>query len=146
MAETHPIVQELRSRLRSGRLTDAERVVLELGKEYRPILRRGIFRLRANKQCFYNAGEYAGRGPEYGNYVEGYAAYVDQPLFHHAWLSLDGETAIDVTLRDPKKYVYFGIEIPTYLVSKLLLRRGHFGVLDPFDPSLVDELRAIRSI
>jgi hypothetical protein len=145
MPESHPVVEYLQSWLHTGRLSAAERIVLELGRVYRPTLRPKYFRLRAPKQCFFNAGEYAGRGPQFGNYVEGYAASATQPPFHHAWLSLDGETAIDVTLRDPMSYQYFGIEIPTTLLEIWMVWRRHFGILDPFDESLIKELRASRT-
>ncbi len=93
-----------------------------------------------------NAGDYALSHPKFGTYVEGFAASDDMPPFHHAWLTLDGETAIDVTLRDTKAYFFFGIEFPTAFLSKWLDRRRHWGLLQPFDGALIEDLKAYREL
>jgi len=60
------------------------------------------------RQCFRNAGCLAERGN--GAYCEGFALGPDlSMLFHHAWITLDGTSAIDVTLPDGPAYKYFGV-------------------------------------
>ena len=53
---------------------------------------------------------------------------------HHAWITLDGTHAVDVTWREPSS-AYFGIAFPTTadLARALDAREGCFGLLDPID-------------
>jgi hypothetical protein len=56
---------------------------------------KGYRRQWARKQCFRNAGILADRGM--GTYCEGFILSPPHFLFpiHHAWITLDGKTAID---------------------------------------------------
>jgi len=57
----------------------------------------------------------------------------------HAWVTLDGLHAIDVTWRDGPNCHYFGIVFPKTVLAHWVSKRGYFGLLDPVD---VDLLRA----
>ena len=126
--EKHP-VRDFLLRWKDKHVSEAELAVLEFGRIFTPINRPKGFRLRKAKQCFANAGDYATRDdPKLGNYVEGFTASKSQTPFHHAWLTLDGETAIDVTLPDASDYTYFGIEFPTVLLRHWITQRGYWGL------------------
>ena len=73
--------------------------VLEHGRPYVGISRPKGYRKLKDKKCFYNAGKLALANR--GTYVEGFTGF-GSALFpiHHAWLTLDGEHAIDVTWAD----------------------------------------------
>jgi hypothetical protein len=87
---------------------DAERAVISRGRPFIGIERpKGYRHQRAIKQCFWNAADAAMRGR--GTYVEGFVVTPDDWWpFHHAWLTLDGQHAIDQTLPDAPKCHYFG--------------------------------------
>lgn len=123
-------------------MTETELAVLANGHPFVPTVRPKGFDLGKPKDCFVNAGDYAISDPKFGTYVEGFAASDDMPPFHHAWLTLDGETAIDVTLRDATGFSFFGIEFPTELLLKWVCCRGYWGLLDPFDGAIIEEIRA----
>jgi hypothetical protein len=87
---------------------EREKLVLEYGRPFVGIGRpKGYRRQWMVKQCFRNAGILADTGR--GTYCEGFALIEHRFLVHHAWITLDGKTAIDVTLPDAPKYRYFGI-------------------------------------
>jgi hypothetical protein len=60
----------------------------------------------------------------------------------HAWITLDGVHAIDVTLRDPASDVlYFGIPFSLEVLERWIRKRRHWGLLDALDTD-IDELLA----
>jgi len=67
---------------------------------------------------------------ERGFYVEGYAMSHEDWPFQHAWITLDGLHAVDVTLRSPASdCFYFGISIPFRILrAEILARDGRFPV------------------
>jgi len=69
---------------------------------------------------------------ERGFYVEGYAMSHEDWPFQHAWITLDGLHAVDVTLRSPASdCFYFGISIPFRILrAEILARDGRFPLLD----------------
>jgi hypothetical protein len=79
--------------------------------------------------CFRNAGILASEGR--GIYVEGHASG-DTGLFEHAWITLDGMTAIDPTLPDGERYQYFGVALTPTTLSRLIVRCGYWGFLDAY--------------
>ena len=69
--------------------------------------------------------------------------------FAHAWLTLDGEHAIDVTLRDAENLAYFGIAFDNHQISQSiltnkcwssLLNLGDFVM--PLPPQLAEAVRS----
>jgi hypothetical protein len=90
--------------------TVRETLVLEYGRPFVGIARpKGYRRQWMVKQCFRNPGILA--DTRRGTYCEGFV--LTPPRYslciHHAWITLDGKTAIDVTLPDAPNYRYFGI-------------------------------------
>jgi hypothetical protein len=76
----------------------------------------------------WNAADAAMRGR--GTYCEGFVVTPDDWWpFHHAWLTLDGQHAIDQTLPDAPKCHYFGIPFPVKAVEDAIGRRGYCGPL-----------------
>jgi hypothetical protein len=116
--------------------TDAEpaRAVLRFGRPYVGIARpKGFRRQRARKQCFMNAAELALSGR--GAYVEGFATPAlsrSRPV-PHAWITLDGEHAIDQTWPDADRCQYFGIPFSNEVLIKAMNRRGNYAVLHSVD-------------
>ena len=105
-----------------------ERFVLRNGKAFAPGPRRGPRRKR--HQCFKNATDFVCNGGG-GTYVEGYTMIGDLPVFiHHAWVTFDGETAMDPTLVDTGDHQYFGIEIPKDALIAAIMETERYGVLD----------------
>jgi len=78
------------------------------GSLFTGIRRPKGFRQMMRKNCFRNAQILAIEGR--ATYVEGICVARSVPWigFAHAWLTLDGEHAIDVTL-DAESHAYFGI-------------------------------------
>ena len=142
IATEHPVRDFLIGRRRNPYVSETERAVLEIGRIFVPTSRPAAFVLGKPQDCFVNAGDMAIADPKFGTYVEGFAASDDQPPFHHAWLTLDGETAIDVTLRDTTGYSFFGIEFPAEFVLKWVCRRRFWGLLRPFDAALIEDFKA----
>jgi hypothetical protein len=98
--QPHPVARRLSRWASLDKASPEEKAVLAHGQPFVGIARPKGYRLRAIKQCFVNAGDLALRG--LGTYVEGFA--IDPKtgaLVHHAWLSLDGTNAVDVTWRTP---------------------------------------------
>jgi hypothetical protein len=77
-----------------------------------------------------------------GTYVEGFARSGSSGIVtDHAWITLDGEHAIDQTWPDADKCQYFGIPFSEKVLTKVMRRHGYYGLLDPVDYDLL-ELRA----
>jgi hypothetical protein len=135
-APHHTILVELR-RLMVTSAGQLVRAVVMHGHPYVAAPRpKGFRRQWARRQCFRNAGSLALRN--LGTYVEGFAARPDQPPFHHAWITVDGQTAIDPTIPDAEVVgSYFGIAFPVTVVAAFITSRGHWGLLDPFDADLL---------
>jgi hypothetical protein len=90
---------------------------LDHGRFYVGIIRPKDYRKRAKKRCFYNA-------------------------VHHAWVTLDGVHAIDVTWDDPPDCHYFGIAFPKEIVSRYGYSQGSWvSMLSEDKPSAA--LRAL---
>ena len=85
-------------------------------------LRRGKM-----KECFKNAYELALH--EGLIYCEGYALSIIPTL--HAWCIDKDGNVIDPTWTDGKEY--FGIPFDLEIVSKIILKRGKFGIIDSWD-------------
>ena len=81
------------------------------------------------RQCFKNAFLLA---LENGfTYCEGYAnSVVPLPLMH-AWCVDKNGIVIDPTWEDGKDY--FGVEIPMEIANRIILKSGHYGVIDTWD-------------
>jgi hypothetical protein len=123
---------------------------LEYGRPFVGIGRpKGYRRQRMFKQCFRNAGILADEGR--GIYCEGVGLNGNRFLFHHAWITLDGHTAIDVTLPDGPDHEYFGIPFsgPGFqrLHTKLWIESGVWpAYLElPMDERVVATLRTMRA-
>jgi hypothetical protein len=96
----------------------AMRAVINHGRPYVGVKRPKGYRKRKAKYCFHNAAMLAIEGR--GTYVEGFASFLDGMPIHHAWVTLDGVHAIDVTWtwRDPADCSYFGIAFPTQILAR----------------------------
>jgi hypothetical protein len=115
------------------------REVVEHGRLYVGRSRPKGYRKRAAKQCFYNAGRLA--LDDRGIYVEGYASHSGYPV-HHAWVTLDGTHAIDVTWDKPADCHNFGIAFPKEIVSRYCQwQRFWVSLLSDHEPSAA--LRAL---
>jgi hypothetical protein len=76
-----------------------------------------------------NAGDLALRG--HGTYVEGFPLCPDggAPV-HHAWLTLDGTNAVDVTWRNSARDChYFGIPFSITVLEHFMRRTKSWGPL-----------------
>jgi hypothetical protein len=101
------------------------RALLDHGKEYVGIERpKGYRRQRRIKDCFRNATEIALKGNG-ATYVEG-VAWDMGCGFHHAWIRLDDEHAIDQTWPTPGTR-YLGIAVPLKELCHVLSRTGYYG-------------------
>ena len=98
---------------------EAQREAFETFKKsarpFEPIARPKGYRKKKDKECFYNAAMFA--IDKRGRYVEGYGQSVGGLMVHHAWITLDGVHAIEVTWREPGD-IYWGIEVDTVTVAK----------------------------
>jgi hypothetical protein len=98
----NPVARQLGRKIEGFRRVDidsnlkVEELVLKYGRPFISVDRPKGFRLGAKKECFLNSYYAADKGQ--GFYVEGYGLHEDW-LFHHAWITLDGLHAVDVTLR-----------------------------------------------
>ena len=127
----HPLKRELRSVVRDSRgNTVVEQYVIEYGRSFVGIKRPREYRLGPIKNCFANAGNLA--VDDEGIYVEGYAMSPGTGLpFQHAWLTTDGISAIDVTLRSPAQDCwYFGVAFSRRLFGEALRRKKVWRLLD----------------
>jgi hypothetical protein len=108
-----------------------QRFVLRNGKEYTPGKRIG--RRGAAKQCFRNSHLAVARRPSADGwlYVEGFAIHREYPIlaFHHAWITVDGDTAMDLTL-DAAQYDYMGVAFDKQTLMEETARTEFYGLLD----------------
>lgn len=106
-----------------------EAVLLEHGCPFIGIARPKGFPLRAPQNCYMNAAVVAvdqGRG----TYVEGLALGRSGGLVLHAWLTLDGTNAVDITWREPAaECQYFGIPFLVEVLRKFTRRTRTYGPL-----------------
>jgi hypothetical protein len=117
------------------------RAVVENGRPYVGISRPSGYRKRKARQCFYNAADLA--LTDRGTYVEGYASSPTSggPM-HHAWVTLDGVHAVDVTWDGPADCYYVGIPFPNEIVARHGIDGGDWvPLLSPCGPSAA--LRAL---
>jgi hypothetical protein len=128
-----------------------EKLVLEYGCPFVGIARPKGYRQWTRKQCFRNAATLADRGQ--GIYCEGFVISPGsscQP-FHHAWITLDGKEAIDVTLPDAAENLYFGIPFPEKVFARLFRslsveQRAWPCFIDlPLDGRVVAALKEMRN-
>jgi hypothetical protein len=132
MASRHPVAFELERHVTSLRSVKVEKAVLKHGRPFTWTPRPSGYRPRAIKQCFVNAGKLAFE--KRGVYVEGFAmAGKSSFAFHHAWITLDGLCAIDVTLRD-SDVLYFGILFSLEVLQRWTIKRRHWGLLEELHP------------
>jgi hypothetical protein len=107
--------------------------LMTYGRAFTGIARpKGYRRQRRLGSCFYNAITAALNGR--GMYVEGityaYGDLSDVPI-HHAWITIDGENAIDQTWTDANRHEYFGIAFPIEVVARAALsNRNLWGMLN----------------
>ena len=140
--DSDPIVADLRARVSFSRGNVAvEQAVLAYGRPFIGISRPKGYRLRGARRCFANAGDLA--LSERGIYVEGFALGPDDrgTVVHHAWITLDGVHAIDVTWRrQASDCHYYGIPFSNDVLRRLLLRRSYWGPLLDWSEAPFDEL------
>jgi hypothetical protein len=105
-----------------------ERFVLRNGREFTPAKRIG--RKRRAKMCFSNSTDFVIQKRQ-GTYVEGYALSLKFPLMpiHHAWVTMDGDDAMDLTL-NAEDYEYFGVVFDNLTLKSELLKLKRYGLLD----------------
>jgi hypothetical protein len=130
----HPVAKELSRRVTAhfGNIK-VEKAVLEHGRPFTWVGRPKGYRQCAIKNCFANAGILA--SSERGIYVEGFAMKPGNVLFHHAWITLDGVHAIDVTLRAcTPDVVYFGIPFSPKVLGSWIAKQGHWTLLNALNP------------
>jgi hypothetical protein len=102
-----------------GTDAEADKLILQYGRPFTGIKRPKGYRDRAQKKCFLNAVNLT--TAKRGTYCEGFAASVGSSfIFHHAWITLDGEHAIDVTLSDAEDHFYFGIAFSSPQFNEVL--------------------------
>jgi hypothetical protein len=101
---------------------------------FTPVPRPKGFRLGKAKECHANACRIAIDG--HGQYVEGYAGSNTGLLFRHAWITTDGNNAIEVTWRDPGAR-YFDIVCDTKDVYRAAFERGAFEPMFPDLPVIL---------
>jgi hypothetical protein len=113
----------------AGTMRKHEQAIAELAKQGRfftPVKRPKGFRQMTVKACYYNAWRLAIYGR--AQYVEGYAMSGSGFLAHHAWVTVDGVTAIDVTWREPGE-VYFGMVFDTKAIAATAGESGIAGAM-----------------
>jgi hypothetical protein len=123
---------------------EPEKAVLSYGRPFIGVDRPKGYRQRRKQACFGNAATLAFTGR--GTYVEGFVTRKDGGLIiPHAWVTLDGEQAIDTTLPDAPEHFYFGIPFPKELVVEWCVRRRNvaYELLDSDDSA---ELRALMRL
>jgi hypothetical protein len=134
----HPVKKELllhvADALRRKGNVKVEEAVLKNGRPFVGIKRPSGYPLLTIKQCFTNSARLAYR--ERGTYVEGFVSVAGELPIHHAWVTLDGIHAIDVTLRGPASDCqYFGIPFSLKVLEKWTERRPAQGaMLDGMNP------------
>jgi hypothetical protein len=122
------------------------------GKLFTGIKRPKGFRQMRRRDCFRNSQSLAiddGRA----TYVEGLCIHRSEGVaFAHGWLTLDGEHAIDVTLRNAESYAYFGIAFEDRRELARAIRKdgcyksrlGLGTVMDVVPPELVEAIENRR--
>ena len=141
--EKEVIDNYLSFRIRPGFECTAEELVINYGRPFAAAkLPRG-FRRMMRKQCFRNSFILASE--ERANYCEGFVWPKGSgvgAVFHHAWVSVDGSTAIDPTLIEPEKHLYFGVQFSYESFCRLAIAGyGKYGFLNPpLDKDLLFEL------
>jgi hypothetical protein len=131
---------------------DREKLVLEYGRPFVGIARPKGYRQWARKQCFRNAGALANRGQ--CTYCEGFV--LTPPRYsvciHHAWITLDGKSAVDVTLPNAPECWYFGIPFSEpvfrHLFGLLSVEQGGVwpAYIDlPLDERVIAALKEMRT-
>jgi hypothetical protein len=123
----YPVALELERHVNSLRSVKVENVVLKHGRPFIWTERPSGYRRRAIKRCFVNAGKLAFE--KRGVYVEGFAMAGKAGLaFHHAWITLDGLHAIEVTL-SASNVSYFGIPFSLEVLQRWTVKQGYWGLL-----------------
>jgi hypothetical protein len=127
--------------------TSVEQLVLKYGRPFIGGGRPKGYRQRAAKNCYLNSFYLA--DADRGFYVEGYALRPGH-LFQHAWITIDGTHAVDVTLQNISDCLFFGILFPLKTISEEIRSRGDrpFPLLDHAQSmEAMEDLirRAIRS-
>jgi hypothetical protein len=113
---------------RLGHPSLLERFVLRNGKPYAPGPRKG--RKGPERQCYMNAAKVVMCDADAVAYVEGFVINPDLPIpIHHAWVSYDGETAMDPTL-DSANREYFGVSFTRKELVRELRKTKIYGLLD----------------
>lgn len=126
----------------------AQRLVAERGKLFTPIkVPKGLPRYRTAGQCYRNA-QAAALDDDRLRYVEGVArSHATNMWIGHAWVTMDGFHAIDLTWRGQTVPLcrkesgltdttvmnpaseYFGVEIPTADVGAFLVASGWYSFM-----------------
>ena len=101
-----------------------ERFVLRNGRAFTP--RKRIGRRRKARHCFQNSTHFISE--QDGEYVEGYVDCII-PI-HHAWVTINGTDAMDLTLKDTEDREYFGVVFSREVLWEEMLKTGHYGILD----------------
>src|SRR5262249_40923343 len=103
------------------------RAVIDYGHPYVGISRPKGYRKQKAKQCFWNAARLAIY--DRGTYVEGYASGPTLGVaLPHAWVTLDGVHAVDVTWDAPADFHYVGIAFPKEIVARHCLDEQRYAV------------------
>jgi hypothetical protein len=120
--KTHEVEIELIRRTVQGHGNyDAELLALKYGQTFAGIRRPKGYRQMAKKQCFCNAQSLAEM--DRGTYCEGFVLSPGSgPAFLHAWITLDGRSAIDVTLPGAEECKYFGIPFGEPSLKELMIK------------------------
>jgi hypothetical protein len=135
-AHPNPIQRFLRQSVLNwenlGHTPEVGKAVLAYGRPFVGIARPRGYRLGPPSDCYRNAGALATDDREdYGTYVEGYAMSPrgGSPM-QHAWLTLDGTNAVDVTWRhSAEECQYFGIPFSNEVLNRFILRMRVWGEL-----------------
>jgi hypothetical protein len=99
---------------------EIQNAILEDGRPFVGIGRPKGYRQRKQKECFRNAFNLSLGGR--GVYVEGFV--ISNAVFYHAWVTLDGVHAIEVTLRDAPDCHYIGVPFSPKVILRWIVRRG----------------------
>lgn len=103
-----------------------EGLILHYGKPYTWAPKPKGVRFGKVKECFSNASRMI-IGSDRFNVVEGYAAGLIPTM--HAWLTEDGEHAVEVTWRQAQNpHEYYGIAFANEYVKVTMLKTGYWGV------------------
>lgn len=107
-----------------------EEYVLAKGQPFEPRPLPEEYEYMPLKRCYENAALMTYQGL---SYVEGYATTSIGFTTMHAWNLDDAGQVVDVTWRFKKNYhpmSYYGVVFDTGEMRKIILRVGHYGVLD----------------